>query len=224
MYDTDWLFENSARFRTLLNRIQDNIAKENDYIADNDFPMACNTGLRVWSDLKKLIQLVDAENMLDLEHETMYDLLYWAVDLAHNLDNLSGKKAIFFKKTLSFCLEYTSMHQNVLSKDMRNLGSIRRVLAECYAKQGDFESVDNLYNGWLDKEPTWGWGWIGWSDSYWLFIYKNNTDKRNFDKAQQILEQGLAIPSLSDASHLNDRLNKLKSEITKSKLHLVSTN
>ena len=185
--------------------------------------MACNTGLRVWSDLKKLIQLVDAENMLDIQHETMYDLLYWAVELAHHLDNLSRKKELFFKKTLSFCLEYTGMHQNVLSKDMLNLGSIRCILAECYARQGDFELVDNLYNGWLAKEPIWGWGWIGWSDLYWLFIYKDNGDKRNLDKAQQILEQGLAITGVSDAKYLIERLKELKSEITKSKLHIVYT-
>lgn len=76
MKDTDFLFETSSKYRVLLNRINDNIAQESDYINSKEFHLACNTGLIVWSDLKKFMRLVDAENFLEIEHERVDDSKY----------------------------------------------------------------------------------------------------------------------------------------------------
>ena len=92
---------------------------------------------------------------------------------------------------------------------MRNLGNIRRAYAECYFDEGNLEIFDGLYTKWLKNEPDWGWGWIGWSDSYWLFAGKN---KKNLKKAFSILEQGLAIKDVEDKNHIIDRLNSLEKE------------
>ena len=37
MKDTDFLFETSSKYRVLLNRINDNIAQESDYINSKEF-------------------------------------------------------------------------------------------------------------------------------------------------------------------------------------------
>lgn len=101
------------------------------------------------------------------------------------------------------------MHENYLDKTMRNLGNIRREFAECYVERGDFEICDSLYERWLQKEPDWGWGWIGWSDCY-RFYSKNEP---NLIKAKQILEKGLAIDGICEKNHMHDRLKKLENEI-----------
>ncbi len=116
----------------------------------------------------------------------------------------------FQEKKLLFCKEYVEMHQNFLDKDMRNIGNIRRSLADCYVDMNDLEICDSLYEAWLQKEPDWGWGWIGWSDSYWLFRRKN---KKDLGKALSILERGLAIKGVSDKNHIIDRLNDLKKDM-----------
>lgn len=102
------------------------------------------------------------------------------------------------------------MHKDFLEKDLRNLGNIRRYFAEHYAELGDFETFDNLYHDWLNKEPDWGWGWIGWSDAYWLFLGKNMP---NLQKALQILERGLAIKDVGSKEQVIDRYDELKKKI-----------
>ena len=156
------------------------------------------------------MEFVDAKNFCDLEGYTEYDLLYWASALADNLHNVSIKDESFLQKKLSFCKEYVEMHENFLDKKMRNLGNIRRSLADYYVDICDFETCDSLYEQWLQKEPDWGWGWIGWSDSYWLFHRKNKPD---FRKALSILQRGLAIKGVNDKNDMIDRFNSLEKEI-----------
>jgi tetratricopeptide (TPR) repeat protein len=42
----------------------------------------------------------------------------------------------------------------------------KRALAESYYELGETEKSELLYREWLQQDPQWGWGWIGWSDSY----------------------------------------------------------
>lgn len=93
---------------------------------------------------------------------------------------------------------------------MNNIGNIRRDLADCYVDMRDFKTCDSLYEKWLQKEPDWGWGWIGWSDCYWLFHKKCKLD---LAKALSILERGIAIKGVNDKDYIIDRLNSVKKEI-----------
>jgi hypothetical protein len=38
----------------------------------------------------------------------------------------------------------------------------RRAIAEAWFGLGDNGKADELYRGWLDADPAWGFGWIGW--------------------------------------------------------------
>jgi hypothetical protein len=210
MKNSDLLYKNSKKFRDLMDRIHDSIKEETNYENDKNYVAASNAGLKTWSYLKELMKTLDAKSFCDLERETGYDLLYWACTLTNNLHNASRKDASFLQKKFLFCKEYVEMHENFLDKDMRNIGNIRRSLADYYVDICDFDTCDSLYEKWLQKEPDWGWGWIGWSDCYWLFHRKN---KLNFEKALSILEQGLAIKGVSDKNHMVDRLSSLKKEM-----------
>lgn len=203
-------YKNSESYRDLMDNIHDSIQEEAHHEKENDPLAAADAGLRTWIYLKTLMTALNAKDVCDIEHETMYDLLYWATSLVKNLHDASRKDTSYLHKKYSFCKEYTEMHENYLSKNMRNLTNIRRAFAECYFDTGDVETFNRLYTKWLQDEPDWGWGWIGWSDSYWLFIGKN---KKNLEKALSILEQGLAIKGVDDKNHMIDRLNKLKKEM-----------
>jgi hypothetical protein len=210
MRKSDLLYERSKEYRDLLDKISDSIREEDHYGNENNFIAAADAGLRTWDSLKNLMMLSNVKNICDLDYHSGYDLLYWASSLSNNLHNAAIKDISFLEKKHAFCKEYIEMHKDYLSKGMRNLGNIRRAFAECYIDSGDFEMFDGLYTKWLQKEPDWGWGWIGWSDSYWLFTRKN---KKNLEKALSILEQGLAVKGVDDKNHMIDRLNQLKSEM-----------
>lgn len=216
MKDFDLPDQHSKSLRKLLERIHHSIEEENAYEKDNNYIAASHAGLQTWSYLKQFMKLSGAKSFCDLESYTGYDLLYWSCCLTHNLHNVSLKEQSFFPKKFLFCKEYVKMHENYLDKNMRNLGNIRRSFADCYVEKGDFETCDSLYEQWLKKEPDWSWGWIGWSDSYWLFHNKN---KPNLIKAKNILEQGLAVKGIGDKNHMKDRLKDLEKKILNLDLH-----
>ena len=61
---------------------------------------------------------------------------------------------------------------------------------------------------WLAEDPKWGWGWIGWSDNYFLFASGGQDEVR----AERLLKQGLDTPDVEDRAYLLDRLQELYEE------------
>jgi tetratricopeptide (TPR) repeat protein len=102
------------------------------------------------------------------------------------------------------------MHQGLLDKDVGNLGNIRAALVLSYYEMGEIKKADLLFRKWLELEPDWGWGWIAWSDCFWIWKFLGL--KTDFDKAEKILGEGLSIPNVHDKDHLLERLQELLQE------------
>jgi SEC-C motif-containing protein/tetratricopeptide repeat protein len=84
----------------------------------------------------------------------------------------------------------------------------RRAMAESYFRLGETAKAEALYREWLTADPQWGWGWIGWSDTY-RFIH---TERQDVARAEQILREGLAIPDVRDRAELLELLADLCDE------------
>jgi preprotein translocase subunit SecA len=54
----------------------------------------------------------------------------------------------------------------------------------------------------LQADPRWGWGWIGWSDGYGI----TRTKFKDWQRAEQILREGLAVDRVRDRRDLLERL------------------
>jgi outer membrane receptor for Fe3+-dicitrate len=74
---------------------------------------------------------------------------------------------------------------------------------------GMFEKAEALFRDWLSVEPDWGFGWIGWSDLYWLM---NLGFDKDFKKAEKILKQGLKVPNVYDRDYIEERLADMTKE------------
>ena len=59
----------------------------------------------------------------------------------------------------------------------------------------------------MKDETDWGWGWIAWSDCYWLL--RPIGLEQDFEKAEQILRKGLSVKKVSDKEHIEERLKDL---------------
>ncbi len=209
MLDLNELYFNSDRYRTLLEKIGSELRQEEIAERSGDPIAASKHGLKIWNHLLKLMKMTEAQSIYELEVEgaTIYDLLYWAATFVENLHNASIMDKSFEQHKFSFCEAYVDMHRGMLHKDVRNLGNIRTSLAECYFKLGKFEKTDDLFREWLSAEPDWGFGWIGWSDLYWLW---NFGIEKEFKKAEKILKEGLKVPKVNNREHIKDRLADLK--------------
>ena len=78
----------------------------------------------------------------------------------------------------------------------------RRALAESYYELGARKEAEALYRGWLHLDPRWGWGWIGWSDGYGI----TRTKLQDWQRAEQILREGLAVDQVRDRLDILERL------------------
>ena len=108
----------------------------------------------------------------------------------------------------------SNMHHGMLDKDAPNLGNIRTSLAQTHYQMGSTNKTDSLFRKWLKLEPDWGWGWIGWSDCYWLWDFGQEKD---LDKAEKILRQGLSVSNVMDDDFIEERFNDLLEEKNKVK-------
>lgn len=80
---------------------------------------------------------------------------------------------------------------------------MKRVIAESYYEIGDLEEGERLFQKYTKMYPTIGWGWINWSDMYWIFAKDKNKDK---DRAIRILKEGLEIDNVQDRDAFYERL------------------
>lgn len=92
MKKSDLLYMRSKNYRDLMDKIHDSIQEESRHEEANDSIAAADAGLRTWSYLKNLMTVLNAEDICDIERETLYDLLYWASSLANGCSSFITTK------------------------------------------------------------------------------------------------------------------------------------
>ena len=212
MLDPDELYFSSELYYLLIVELGDEIEAEDIAEREGNYIDACEHGLKAWACLLELIKMLEAESIYDIENNgvTIYDLPYWATCFADELSNASIRDKSYLQKKLNFCQHYVEMHEDFSDKELPNLGNVRSTLAETYYQLEEKEKADLLYEKWLKDEPDWGWGWIAWSDCYWL--RRHIGLEQDLEKAEQILRKGLSVKKVSDKEHIEERLNRLLNE------------
>jgi len=167
----------------------------------------CEIWLEVWG---KVLVLADRRRVTRLrELDNLFAgtqcLFNWVQDLETELGN--GRDVIqrFLSERRGFCEEYLARFGG---QEPEIDKSMRVAIAEVYNQSGDLETVDRLYRQWLTADSSWGWGWIGWADGYWLFTPR----ERDFPRGEEILREGLAVAELRDREEVLLRLADLYAE------------
>jgi tetratricopeptide (TPR) repeat protein len=168
---------------------------------------ACEIWLKVWNDI---LNIMDSQKMsyldeFDQKFRGTESVVNWVQDVEMELWNAGLKDKNFFHERINFCEDFIKRFSDMNSLITENM---KRALAQSYFQVGEVAKSDSLFREWLIEDPQWGWGWIGWSDCYWLDVWK----KRDFDKGEQILKEGLAVPLVRDKIDMMERLAELYSE------------
>ncbi len=71
-----------------------------------------------------------------------------------------------------------------------------------HCELGEIEKTEALYRVWLEADPHWGWGWIGWSDCY----RSTRTASQDLERSEQLLMQALSIADVRDRQDVAERL------------------
>ena len=133
--------------------------------AENDTHAAVVTWLDAWSDV---LRLCDAAGISSIEEfddrfPLTQSLFNWSQDLEMALENAGRDDGGIRQSLIEFCEE---SFRRFPREDQLLTENRRRALGGAYFDAGMTERAEELFRSWLDADPGWGWGWIGWADCY----------------------------------------------------------
>jgi tetratricopeptide (TPR) repeat protein len=169
---------------------------------------ACRIWLEAWRDVLGLLDKGGFQSIraFDERFRGSQLLFNWIQDLEDALWNAGLKDWQFLTARIALCEEGL---RRFPVEDSLMTENRRRALAESYFELGETDKAETLYRDWLQADPRWGWGWIGWSDGYGLFTGVRLPD---WHRAEQILREGLAIEQVRDRSDMLERLADVNEE------------
>jgi len=188
--------------------IDDKIQEGYRLILEDNCPAGCDQWLDAWDAIKKLFveNIADGVNDLDTKYNFTQFIRNYVQDMEMELGNAGRcdksyhlKRSIYCEELLQWCGDNELLVSNT-----------RRALANGYFDYGDEQKGEKLYSEWLQDDPDWGWGYIGWSDCY--LIGPNNN---RYEKAEEILLAGYSRSGLRDRIDVTDRLVSLYGEMGK---------
>ncbi|MCA0970666.1 SEC-C domain-containing protein [Halobacillus litoralis] len=125
----------------------------------------------------------------------------WLIDFEGLMDRIPSDE-----EAARYRIKYFQDIVDHMSENDSNVMGFKRSVAEAHFTIGEKDKGDALFSEIVQKKPTYGYGWIGWSDMYGGFATKSN---RNLDRAIEILHQALEVKGISDREDVLLRLEEL---------------
>ena len=136
----------------------------------------------------------------------------WTQDYEQALSNAGRRESSFLTTRIAYCEEFLRRFES--TSDPLVLQNMRRAIGESYFILGHRDKAKSLFEGWLTRDPDWGWGWIGWADCWY---FETDGAKEDLDKAIEILSKGLQLSDGQDREYILERMRDvhLKLGLTK---------
>lgn len=214
-FETDWvwiaitcLWERWRPELPNMEMVDDKMQAGYAVMKTDDVAQACRLWLETWRAILDIMQRgsMDSLDEFDDLFGGTQSVFNWVQDLETELHNAGLREPHFFRERIALCETMVDRFDG----GRLTLDNFKRALAESHFESGNREIGDRLFRRWLDEQPQWGWGWIGWSDCYWLFAAP--TGEKDAVRAEQILKEGLASPGVEDRVHILERLEVLYKE------------
>lgn len=191
--------------------IDEKIKAGYEFLMKGNTVHACDAWLDAWGGIKEAMAEAHIKNIgeLEIKYKWTQFLTNYIQDLEAELHNagLSDKK--YFQKRITYCeemLELCGEDKGLLVENTR------RAIADSNYELGNKDKCDQLYSVWLEQDPDWGWGYIGWSDCYRFDRIKNPL---NLEKSEEILNRALAREDVNDRVDVLERTVDLYEELDK---------
>ena len=172
-----------------------------------DTLQACRLWLETWRGILDIIDRAEMDSLDEFDDRFggTQSVFNWVQEFETELHNAGLEEPRFFHERISLC-------QTMLDRfpdGTLPIDNFKAALAESYFELGDRQTGDRLFRVWLKEAPQWGSGWITWSDCYWLFA---SAERKDATRAEQILQEGLALPDVENRTHILERLQLLYDE------------
>ena len=190
------------------NKIDKLMVEGHKLIEANNSTAGCDKWLEAWEEIKTLLSEGIARDVFDLDkkHNFADFVSNFVQDLEMELHNAGLKEKEYHKKRAIYCeelLQRCAVKESIVE-------NTRRGMADGYFEYGETAKAEQLYTDWLDEDPDWGFGYIGWSDNYYF-----GPKESQYEKAEEILLAGYGREGLRDKADLVDRLADLYEDMGK---------
>ena len=136
---------------------------------------------------------LEKKQILEFKINNIYPSLIFQV-LVDELHNAGKKDNIYFKKRIEYCTDFLKF----VGDDETAIGNARMAIADSYFELGDEAECDRLYGEWLEADPKWSRGYVGWASNYEYVRHGS----QNMEKAGCIYEKALGVDSLRGREYL----------------------
>jgi len=173
-----------------------------------DGPGACEQWLAAWEDFRLMFDAGNFKSLVEFDEAFRGSefVANWVGDLEAELGNAALGDAKWHGRRIQFCEEFLRQFPEA---DPLTRENMRRALATATFETEGHARADALYEQWLQADPQWGWGWIGWGDIYWL---TDTAVNRDLPRAEALWKQGLSVPEVRDRADILERLGNLCTE------------
>jgi len=162
-----------------------------------DACMGCADLLSAWNGLKIYMDEQDIGDVWELERRQIKEFRNYNIHpsflfqlLGDELHNAGIEDKIYFRKRIEYCTDFL----NYIGDDDLTMENTRRAIADSYFELGDEAECDRLYSEWLETDPKWGQGYVGWASNY-----ENEWHgRKNTEKAASLYEKALGIDGIRD--------------------------
>jgi hypothetical protein len=172
--------------------------------AENDTHAAVVTWLDAWSDVLRLCDATGISSIgeFDDRFPLSQSLFNWSQDLEMALENAGRDNREIRQSLIDFCEE---SFRRFPREDQLLTENRRRALGGAYFDAGMTEKSEELFRSWLDADPAWGWGWIGWADCY----LPGAGRPADLARAEKLLRRGYRVPGVRDRVYIAERLQEV---------------
>jgi tetratricopeptide (TPR) repeat protein len=176
-----------------------------DYLVTNKAQRACDIWLEAWEEIKSILADTGLKDINELQDKYNWSefLSNYVQDLEEELHNAGLEDKEYFRKRIKYCEE---MLEVCGEESMLLIENTRRAIAESHFELGNEEECDRLFSMWLESDPDWCWGYIGWSDCY--FFKKERTDA-DLEKAETIIAKALSQKGIRDRLYVVERAEEI---------------
>ena len=172
--------------------------------AENDLHAAAAAWLDAWADVLRLCDAAGISSIREFDDRfPMTQFLFnWSQDLVMALEDAGPGDGEAAQALIDFCEESLRRFPD---EDQSLTETRRRALGEAYFDAGRTEKAEELFRSWLDADPAWGFGWIGWADCYLPWGGR----AADFGRAEKILQRGYRVPGVRDRDIIAERLQEV---------------
>jgi tetratricopeptide (TPR) repeat protein len=187
--------------RVCVEFLDDKIQAGYDALERREAVSAVAIWLDAWSDVLRLCDLTGVDSIREFDGRfSMYQSLFnWSQDLEDALWNGGREDPRLLRARIAVCGEALRRFSN---QDALMVENRRRAVAESYFELGETDKAEALLEQWLDADPSWGWGWIGWADLHFL----TNDRPEDYGRAEELLRRGYSTSGVRDRGDIAERL------------------